>query len=98
MLWLFSSDLFLHVLSLLDFRDVLTLYILSRDIHQYLADHEAAIFHQLAILHRFVSAGVSLQEAVRAEEHHGDWLKGVQSWKELCALYLYLSEDVYLLV
>ena len=86
MLWLFSSDILLHVLSFLEFKEVLALYLLSRDIHQYLADHEVAIFHQLAILHRFVSIGTALDDAIRIEEPYGDWLKGVHSWKELCML------------
>lgn len=85
MLWLFSADLSLYVLSLLPFKDVVTLYRLSRDIRQFLIEHEASIFHQLAILHRFVTAGVTLEDATRAEDGRGAWLQGVQSWKELCA-------------
>lgn len=90
MLWLFDSDLSLYILSFLEFKDVFALYLLSRDIHHFLAEHETAIFHQLAILHRFVLIGVSLENATRAEEHRGGWLHGVQSWKELCT---YLVHD-----
>lgn len=94
MLWLFSSDLSLYVLSLLEFKDICTLYLLSRNIRQFLINHESAIFHQLAILHRFVSVGIALEDAARAEEHRGGWLDGVQTWKELCTSQSSKSDDI----
>ncbi|KAJ3525472.1 hypothetical protein NM688_g8397 [Phlebia brevispora] len=84
MLWLFGSDLSLYVLSLLEFKDVFTLYLLSRATNRFLVEHEGGIFHQLALLHRFIPIGVTLEDIANAEVDRGGWLNGVQTWKELC--------------
>ena len=88
MFWLFGSDLALYILSFLELKDVVTLYLLSRDVHRFLTEHEATIFHQLAILHRFVSAGTSLDDAVHAQDNKDEWLQGVQSWKQFCTYHV----------
>ncbi len=84
MFWLFSSDLSLYIFSFLQLKDICTLYLLSHDIHQFLHQHEATIYHQLAVSHHFITAGTSLEDAVLAEQTRVGWLDGTETWKELC--------------
>lgn len=79
-----SPDVVLYTLSYLTLPDVLKLYTLSRSVHSFLLDHEPSIFHRLAILHRFVSSGTTLDDAVVEEHSLGGLLDGVSTWKELC--------------
>ena len=79
-----TPDIVLYTLSYLTLPDVLKLYTLSHDTHDFLVDHESAVFHQLAVLHRFVTPGTTLEDAVADEHTVGGLLDGVTTWKELC--------------
>lgn len=79
-----SLDIALYVLSILPLQDVVKLYVISRDTRQFLVDHEGAIFHQLAVLHRYVKTGTLLEDVVLSEKHRGNWLGEARTWKDLC--------------
>ncbi|KIP03648.1 hypothetical protein PHLGIDRAFT_121393 [Phlebiopsis gigantea 11061_1 CR5-6] len=79
-----SPDIALYTLSFLPLPDVVKLYALSRNVFRFLTENEATIYHQLAIIHRFVTPGIALEDAVESERAVGGLLDGVTTWKELC--------------
>ena len=91
-----STDIVLYTLSFLPLPDVVKLYVLSRDVTRFLTENETAIYHQLAIIHRFVAPGIALQDAVESERAVGGLLDGVTTWKELCAYPLRTSVSQWL--
>ncbi|KAI0338346.1 hypothetical protein BDW22DRAFT_706892 [Trametopsis cervina] len=94
MFFTLPSDLTLYTLSFLPLRDISTLYSLSRSIRNFLLQHEDALYHQLAILHRFAVSGVSLEDTKAAEiSRGGHHLKGVKSWKDFCREALILEHN-----
>ena len=89
MLTSLPSDVFLYIISFLSFQDLHNLYLLSRTCSDFITSHEDAIFHQLAVAHRFVSPGTSLGDVpypgLVSRTHGGDASQlRVGSWKELC--------------
>ncbi|KAI0338343.1 hypothetical protein BDW22DRAFT_706508 [Trametopsis cervina] len=94
MFFTLSPDLTLYTLSFLPLRDICRLYLVSRSIRNFLLHHEDALYHQLAILHRFAVSGVSLEDTKAAEiSRGGHHLKGVKSWKDLCREALTLEHN-----
>ena len=84
-----SPDIALYTLSFLPLPDVVKFYVLSRSLFRFLSENEATIYHQLAIIHRFVAPGIALEDAVESERALGGLLDGVTTWKELCACLLH---------
>ena len=81
---LLSPDIVLYILSFLSLPDVVQLYRVSRGVHRFLVDNESAIYHQLAVLHRFVTPGSSLEHLIKQDKTQGGYLNGTTSWKDLC--------------
>ncbi|GJF00181.1 hypothetical protein PsYK624_164600 [Phanerochaete sordida] len=79
-----STDTSLYILSFLPLPDVAKLYTLSRNIRHFLEQNETSIYHRLAVLHQFVSPGLSLDGVVEGERIRGDSLDGIRTWKDLC--------------
>ena len=80
-----SPDLSLYVLSYLGYQDALQLYSVSRATYQFCTDHEDALYHQLAVAHRFVKSGMTLEDGVALEISTGGYhVQGAQTWKDFC--------------
>ncbi|KAH9940290.1 hypothetical protein B0H21DRAFT_754997 [Amylocystis lapponica] len=85
MLLSFPTDLSLYIFSFLPLQDLRSLLLVSRQIHGLVADNEATVYHQAAILHNFVMQRTSLEDAKRSEDQpRGTGLDAVRTWKELC--------------
>ena len=85
------ADLTLYVLSFLSFSDIATLHICSRAIHQFIDDHEEALYHQLAVSHRYAEKGRSLKEVRGKDTGMGTGMgtvKEVHGWKEFCKYFI----------
>ncbi|CAL1710654.1 unnamed protein product [Somion occarium] len=86
------SDLSLYILSFLSLHDISQLYVLSRKTRHFLLNHESEIYHQLAVSHRFVASGNSLQDAVLSEAP-SKWLDGVKTWKDIVRRWAILERN-----
>jgi hypothetical protein len=86
MLSTLPADVTLHILSSLSFGDVNALYTVSKSFHKFLHNHQDALYHQLAIAHRYAVPGMSLADAVAAqiEEKGGGHLRSVNTWQSFC--------------
>jgi hypothetical protein len=85
MLFTLPADITLYILSFLPFQDIGALYTLSRSCGKFLEDNENALYHQLAVSHRFAALGVSLAYAVEKQLEKGGYhAKGTKTWKDLC--------------
>jgi len=85
----FPPDVSLYILSFVSLHDIHSLSLVAREARALIINNEPTVYHQAAIVHRFVPAGISLEKAKRAESQKGGWLDDVQSWKELCMSYYF---------
>ncbi|KAH8079071.1 hypothetical protein BXZ70DRAFT_1012658 [Cristinia sonorae] len=76
------ADISLYILLFLPIRDICTVHLLSRRHRKLLKSIEEAIFHQLAVSHRFVPSGTSLDDAF-AQNSLGDGDGWPKTWRNL---------------
>lgn len=93
MLLHFPTDILLYILSFAPVHDLHTLQLVSRQIHNFICDHEDSVYHQAAILHKFAPPEVSLEDVKRTEGRESTWLDEVRTWKELCEYKLPPTRD-----
>ncbi|KAI0084953.1 hypothetical protein BDY19DRAFT_909395 [Irpex rosettiformis] len=77
------ADLTIYILSFLSFADIVTLSVLARSYHHFIQNHEDALYHQLAVSHRYAKKGKSL-EGLKGEKGVVRVDGAVQTWKEFC--------------
>ena len=80
------ADLTLYILSFLSFKHINALYPVSRSLFKFLHDHQDALYHRLAIAHRYALPGVSLADTVAAqlEKKGGGHLRDIDTWRDFC--------------
>jgi hypothetical protein len=78
-----SSELILLIFEHLTLPDIVTMRVLNSEWNHFIEVHESAVFRNCAILHGYVPAGLSLDDAKRIT-YGSDWLTNVNSWKALC--------------
>lgn len=78
-----SSELIVLVLQHLALPDISTMRVLNAEWNQFIKLHESVVYRNCAILHGYVSAGLSLDDAKNIT-YGSHWLTNVNSWKIYC--------------
>lgn len=80
----FPVELTLDVLSYLQIQTISRLVSVSRGWSKFLDENQESVYHNVALLHAYVSSkGLSLEDAI--SQHHNQAFDNVAGWKEFCS-------------